>query len=115
MTGYDDDKELLSACRMMMHLHHKHLISVYEVSLEPPAVYTMMEFAGGGSLRAVLSACPSDLPLEILEDWGIQIAKGMRFLHENSILHRNLKSQNSEYALPHALVFHTFLFSMNAT
>lgn len=91
-----DTEKQLSACQKWMSLHHKHLIAVYDVSLELHAVYMLMEFASGGSLRRVLSALESDLPLEILKDWGIQIAEGMALLHQNNIVHRDLKSPNSE-------------------
>lgn len=96
----DTEKETeqqLSACRRWMSLHHKHLITVYDVSLEPRAVYTMMEYAYGGSLKGFLSGCKSDLPFDIMKDWGIQIADGMAYLHQNNIVHRDLKSPNSEY------------------
>src|SRR6218665_3828819 len=93
-----EDKEgQMSACRKMMSLHHNNLIAVYEVSLELPAIYALMEYASGGSLREVLSACKTDLPLDTMKDWGIQIAGGMAYLHENSIVHRDLKSPNSKY------------------
>src|SRR6218665_554447 len=93
-----EDKEgQISACRKMMSLNHKNLIAVYEVSLELPAIYALMEYASGGSLREVLSAFKSDLALDIMKDWGIQIAEGMAYLHENNIVHRDLKSPNSKY------------------
>ena len=93
----EDTEQQISACRKMISLHHNHLISVYDVSLESHALYTMLEYASGGSLKEVLSACKTDLPLEILKDWGIQIAEGMAYLHGNNIVHRDLKSPNSKY------------------
>src|SRR6218665_3433382 len=92
----DTEKEL-AACSKWMSLHHKQLIEVHDFSLEPPAVYIMMEYASGGSLKDALYACKIDLPLEILHDWGIQIAEGMAYLHGNNIVHRDLKSTNSKY------------------
>lgn len=94
----DDTDQQISACRKMMSLHHKHLIEVYDLSLElPGALYILVEYASGGSLKEALYACKIDLPLEILHDWGIQIADGMAYLHQNNIVHRDLKSPNSEY------------------
>ena len=93
----DDAEKQLTTSHKMMLLKHKHLIEVYDASLEPQALYTLMEFAGGGSLKEVLFASKFDIPLDIMKDWGIQIAEGMAYLHEKSILHRDLKSPNSEY------------------
>lgn len=96
-TEEKDKEKQVSACLRWMALHHPHLIKVYDISLEHPAIYILMEYACGGSLKDVLSKCKSDLPLDILKDWGFQIAEGMAHLHKAEIIHRDLKSPNSEY------------------
>lgn len=91
-----DAAKQLSSYRKLMEIRHKHIIKVHVVSLEPPYIFMMMDYAGGGSLKDVLSTPKFHLPLDILKDWGIQIAQGMAYLHGRDMVHRDLKSPNSE-------------------
>ena len=98
-TNDDDPKlrKILGACEKWKSLRHRNLINVYKVSFDSPALYTLMEFAEGGSLREVLRLCKSDLPPEIQMNWSTQIVDGMAYLHRKEILHRDLKSANSKF------------------
>jgi len=52
-----------------------------------------MEYCGGGDLKSFVSQL-SFVSEEMARFWTIQIASGLRFLHENNILHRDLKPEN---------------------
>lgn len=95
-TNVSRQKEV-SACKKWKSLNHSNLIIVYDVSLESPALYVLMEHASSGSLKKVLQLCTVDLPVEIQRKWATQIAEGMAYLHKNDIVHRDLKSANSKY------------------
>ena len=90
-------EKVLGVCEKWKSLDHRNLITVYEVSFDSPALYILMEYAAGGSLQVVLKRCTSDLPLEILKNWGAQIVEGMAYLHRKDIVHRDLKSPNSKF------------------
>ena len=79
---------------------HKHLIEIHNVILRPNTLYIVMEYASGGSLRRLLDNSDVTVHRQIdVSNWATQIAKGMLYLHEKNIVHRDLKSNNSEYIL----------------
>src|SRR6218665_566199 len=81
-------------------IEHKHLMRIHFVDLNqlPKAVSIVMEFAAGGSLLEALKSLGSgqNLQIHIVREWAKQIAEGMLYLHEKHIVHRDLKSSNSE-------------------
>lgn len=80
-----------------MKLDHDNLIKFYDIVVKSPAVFVIMEYAEGESVRKALKKCTVDLPLRDVKDWATQIAKGMNYLHENGIVHRGLKCAHSEF------------------
>ena len=84
--------------KMFWLLDHTNIIHLKGVCLEPPNLCLVMEYARGGTLNRVFSA--NEILPDILVDWALQIARGMYYLHEEapiSLVHRDLKSNNSEY------------------
>lgn len=82
-----------------MSLNHKNLIRIHDVSLQLKALLIVMDYAAGGSLYTTLSTLSSKdkcLPLEVVSNWAQQIVEGMSYLHKRNIVHRDLKSANSE-------------------
>jgi len=79
-------------------LSHRNIISLKGVCLQQPNLCLVMEYARGGSLSRVLTG--RRIPPDVLVDWALQIACGMHYLHEEapiSLVHRDLKSNNSKY------------------
>ena len=92
-------KTQIDACNTWKSLNHKNLIMIFEAACDanfnPPAMYTIMEFARGGSLEDALRKITSQLPIDVVKDWAKQVASGMAYLHGNLIVHRDLKPGNS--------------------
>lgn len=79
---------------------HKHLMRYISVDLTrlPKVMLIVMEFAAGGSLyNTIESLKPGmEVPIDVVTDGATQIARGMLYLHERHVVHRDLKSANSE-------------------
>lgn len=103
---YDPDEDISQTienvrqeAKLFAMLKHPNIIALRGVCLKEPNLCLVMEFARGGPLNRVLSG--KRIPPDILVNWAVQIARGMNYLHDEAIvpiIHRDLKSSNSEYA-----------------
>jgi len=94
-------KEIEAKRDIWASIEHRHLIRIHFVDLSqlPKAMFSVMEFAAGGSLHEALRSLGGsgqNLPIDIVTNWAKQIAEGMLYLHQKDIVHRDLKSSNSE-------------------
>ncbi|XP_074087165.1 mitogen-activated protein kinase kinase kinase 11 [Macrotis lagotis] len=81
--------------RLFAMLAHPNIIALKAVCLEEPNLCLVMEYAAGGPLSRALAG--RRVPPHVLVNWGVQIARGMRYLHCEApvpVIHRDLKSNN---------------------
>ncbi|HZT34509.1 MAG TPA: serine/threonine-protein kinase, partial [Nitrososphaera sp.] len=84
---------LQQEARLLCQLQHPNLVSVSDFGLDGNSPYIVMEYIEGMSLSEFVKKFgPADLPvaLKIL----IDIASGLRYVHEHGVLHRDLKPSN---------------------
>ncbi|MBN3284300.1 M3K21 kinase, partial [Polyodon spathula] len=99
---YDPDEDITAAAasvkqeaKLFSMLQHPNIIKLEGVCLQEPNLCLVMEYAQGGTLNRALAG--RRIPPHILVNWAVQIARGMHYLHEESvvpIIHRDLKSSN---------------------
>ena len=84
--------EMRREAGIMLQLPHPNIVRLYGIVLEPECCI-VLEFMQNGSLYMLLQ---SDKPLswKLRYEIAWDIANGLAFLHENEIIHRDLKSLN---------------------
>ncbi|KAM9326441.1 mitogen-activated protein kinase kinase kinase 10 [Gastrophryne carolinensis] len=96
----DDDisvttENVRQEAKLFCMLHHPNIIALKGVCLSPPHLCLVMEYARGGPLNRALAG--KKVPAHVLVNWAVQIARGMQYLHDETIvpiIHRDLKSSN---------------------
>lgn len=90
-------KEAHNEVITMSKLNHPNIVQFVEAFVEKQALSIVMEFADGSDLeRALVDACQSRkfLTEDKIMNIFVQIALGLRQLHKQHLLHRDLKSAN---------------------
>src|SRR5581483_1972620 len=65
-----------------------------DVGLRHSEPYTVLEYAGGGSLDRWIAGDATGVPVGQVVEWGRQLAYAMAFLHHLGIIHRDIKPAN---------------------
>ena len=88
-TGIPEEVLTLGSVRT-----HENITTLYGIVLHKHTIGIVMELAPDGSLYKYLHEKGQKPPLEQSIEWALQVARGMKHLHDSDIVHRDLKSQN---------------------
>ncbi len=81
-----------------MNLKSPHLVSIFDVKKNAEGDYfIVMEYIPGPSLRDILIAEPKGLGVQKAAFFVREIAKGLAYLHDRGVVHRDLKPGNIFY------------------
>lgn len=97
MEDYVNNPEMLQRfyreAKSTGNLHHRNIVTVYELGDQDGSPYLVMEFLEGQTLDAFLR---SRRPLTLLDriDYILEVCEGLTYAHERSVIHRDIKPGN---------------------
>lgn len=78
----------------MRKVRHKNVVQFIGACTKPPNLCILTEFMPGGSVYDFLHKQKGTFKFPSLLKVAIDISKGMNYLHQNNIIHRDLKAAN---------------------
>lgn len=97
----DETKDPLTHIRheiaILKKLHHPHVVKLFEVLDDPSkdSLYMVFEFCPDGTIIDVkLNESVEPLPEDVARLYFVQVLMGIEYLHENEIVHRDIKPDN---------------------
>src|SRR5690606_20445375 len=88
----ENKRRLNSEGRLLSSIDHKNIVKVFEFGETEEHSFIAMEYLSGGTLEEFVE---NNFPLdkELFKKVAIEICEGLIIIHENNVLHRDLKSQ----------------------
>lgn len=93
MKDEENRKRLASEGRLLSSLNHPNIVKVLEFGETAQHAFVAMEYLSGGTLHDYIGK-NYPLPEERIVEVTEQICSGLRVIHTNNIIHRDLKTQN---------------------
>ncbi|KAM7256077.1 hypothetical protein ACFE04_011818 [Oxalis oulophora] len=90
----DLQKEFAQEVYIMRKVRHKNVVQFIGACTKPPSLCIVTEFMSGGSVYDYLHKQKGTFKLPSLLKVAIDVSKGMNYLHQNNIIHRDLKAAN---------------------
>eukprot|EP00002_Diphylleia_rotans_P015302 TRINITY_DN2973_c0_g1_i2.p1 TRINITY_DN2973_c0_g1~~TRINITY_DN2973_c0_g1_i2.p1 ORF type:complete len:674 (-),score=153.03 TRINITY_DN2973_c0_g1_i2:1056-3077(-) len=88
-------EDAINEVKVLSLLHHPNIIGYEQSFIAEGALNIIMDYADGGDLsEAIKKANGSHFKEEIILNWFVQIAMALNHVHQQNILHRDLKSSN---------------------
>ncbi|KAE8008835.1 hypothetical protein FH972_005308 [Carpinus fangiana] len=90
----DMQTEFVQEVFIMRKVRHKNVVQFIGACTKPPSLCIVTEFMSGGSVYDYLHKQKGVFKLPSLLKVAIDVSKGMDYLHQNNIIHRDLKAAN---------------------
>lgn len=98
----ENKRRLNSEGRLLSSIDHKNIVKVFEFGETEDHSFIAMEYLTGGTLEQFIE---NYFPLdkELFKNIAIEICEGLITIHDNNVLHRDLKSQNIMFDENHSI------------
>jgi serine/threonine-protein kinase len=96
LTEAVSPERFLREIRLTAALHHPHIVPLLDSGEAEGALYCVMPYMDGGTLRDRLKV-EKQLPLEEVVSIGRTIASALESAHEKGLIHRDVKPENILY------------------
>ncbi|KAG8373043.1 hypothetical protein BUALT_Bualt12G0129800 [Buddleja alternifolia] len=85
--------ELEKEVNLLKNLSHPNIVRYLGTAREEDSLYILLEFVPGGSISSLLGKFGS-FPESVIRMYTKQLLVGLEYLHENKIMHRDIKGAN---------------------
>lgn len=92
-TAEKEYNQLEREVDLLKNLHHQNIVGFLGTALSGNMISILMEYVPGGSISNVLNRF-GPLPEKVLALYTRQIVEGVVYLHDNRVIHRDLKGNN---------------------
>jgi NIMA (never in mitosis gene a)-related kinase len=92
----EDDKEnsALNEVEFLSKLSHPNIIQMHEYFKFENKICIVIDYCEGGDMSTLIKGVKDHFSENQILDWFLQICLAVKHLHEQNILHRDLKSEN---------------------
>ncbi|XP_048226692.1 serine/threonine-protein kinase STY8 isoform X3 [Ricinus communis] len=88
------EEEFAQEVAILRQVEHRNIVRFIGACTKSPHLCIVTEYMPGGSLYDYLHKNHNVLKLPQLLKFGIDVCRGMEYLHQNNIIHRDLKTAN---------------------
>lgn len=84
-------------------IRHPHLVRYYGLEIHREEMIIFMEFCPEGTLENLVASTETGLPEELIRRFTRQLLEAVTVLHENGIVHRDIKGTTLKFAMRNIL------------
>ncbi|KAL0923486.1 hypothetical protein M5K25_007545 [Dendrobium thyrsiflorum] len=93
-VSVDMPRDFAQEVHIMRKVRHKNVVQFIGACTKPPRLFIVTEFMPGGSVYDYLHKQKGVFRFSSLLRVAIDVSNGMNYLHQNNIIHRDLKTAN---------------------
>jgi serine/threonine protein kinase len=102
-----DLEKFLAQAQTLTHLEHPHIVQVFDFGIEDDRPYLVMTYVPHGSIRQRYPK-GTRLTLEAIVFYVKQIASALQYVHDRTLIHRDIKPHNMLLGPDHQILLSDF-------